>query len=261
MDLVLGGGLKEVMGNEHFQLAVALVVLLLLVVVFTGFGWMWATKAQSYTTKKAEHYGNPAVITSAAQVTNHPCGLNRFGQGPSATNMGEYNQSLTTFETSGGKGKERLVNGRGEPDFWEISSELGAYHDEEAAHSARPAGSDYWDPSSETWMNADQVNALPADAKAQVQYYPMAANVAATVAANAAAAGASPAAAAAAGTAAAERLRNRSAERLENSNKLLSPEERMVSEMLAQEYRGAERLQNAIPGGENPALFGRAGVF
>ena len=62
-----------------------------------------------------------------------------LGQEFSGTDQGTYGivHNAELKELVGNKAlglsKERLVNERGMPDFWEISSELGAYRDEQAA--------------------------------------------------------------------------------------------------------------------------------
>lgn len=86
------------------------------------------------SSKKAEH----AYLGTGTQDSSTPftsgATMRNLSQEFSSTNQGTYgivhNEELKELV---GSGSERLVNERGMPDFWEISSELGAYRDEQAA--------------------------------------------------------------------------------------------------------------------------------
>lgn len=64
---------------------------------------------------------------------------------------------------------EKLVNNRGEPDFWEISGELASYRRGVAGRKFK--GGNYWSPDLQAWLSADEVASLTADERANVQFY------------------------------------------------------------------------------------------
>lgn len=82
---------------------------------------------------------NENLIGSGVQDQVFTAGatIRRLGQEFSGTNQGDYtivhNDELKELMPGVVSGKERLVNERGEPDFWEISSELNAYKDSQVA--------------------------------------------------------------------------------------------------------------------------------
>ncbi len=97
------------------------------------------------TSKKSEGFLGNGTVMSAAPYTSGAT-MRRLGQDFSSTNQGEYTtvhndeiKELVPGIISGPPAhamaakKERLVNERGFPDFWEIGSELSAYKDQQAA--------------------------------------------------------------------------------------------------------------------------------
>jgi hypothetical protein len=94
------------------------------------------------------------------QVFTAGATIRRLGQEFSGTNQGEYtivhNDELKEL-VPGSVGKERLVSERGEPDFWEISSELNAYKDSQVAPMAADAGKEYLARDSVASMVQDQL--------------------------------------------------------------------------------------------------------
>jgi hypothetical protein len=94
------------------------------------------------------------------QVFTSGATIRRLGQEFTGTNQGEYtivhNDELK--ELLPGvipSKKERLVNERGEPDFWEISSELDAYKESQVAPMTAEAQADA--SGSKEWLATDSV--------------------------------------------------------------------------------------------------------
>jgi hypothetical protein len=141
--------LKYTMGDSAAELdkaiknpyVVAFYFALLLVLVVLCLYWCKAGKS--------ERFLGDGTVMSAAPYTSGAT-MRRLGQDFSSTNQGEYttvhNDELKELVPGLIKGpapavaaavaakkKERLVNERGFPDFWEISNDLSAYKDETAA--------------------------------------------------------------------------------------------------------------------------------
>jgi hypothetical protein len=92
--------------------------------------------------KAKEHLIGSGITEAAAPFTSGAT-MRRLGQDFSATNQGEqttvYNAEIKELVPDAVGKKERLVNERGEPDFWEISRELGAYKDSQVGGMAADA--------------------------------------------------------------------------------------------------------------------------
>jgi len=81
------------------------------------------------------------------QVFTSGATIRRLGQDFSSTNQGPYTivhnadlkELVPGVVPSASSDVERLVNERGEPDFWEISSELDAYRSSQTAGMAADA--------------------------------------------------------------------------------------------------------------------------
>lgn len=105
----------------------ALVLLLLIIVV-----WLLRSKGENLIGSGIQD----KVFTSGAT-------MRRLAQEFSGTNQGTYgiihNDEIQELVPGVISGKERLVNERGEPDFWEISSELNAYKESQVAPMAGDA--------------------------------------------------------------------------------------------------------------------------
>lgn len=102
----------------------AVVLLLLIMIVWSAH----CAKKASQTTEHLIGGGiQDKIFTSGAT-------MRRLGTEFSGTDQGQYttvhNAELKEMIPGIVSGKERLVSGRGEPDFWEISGELAAYRDE-----------------------------------------------------------------------------------------------------------------------------------
>ena len=96
--------------------------------------------------------------SSEGMVSGTPGANARFQQEFSGTNQNNRNTVLTADVAASTHGDasntgypnygnsdrgEQLVNGRGEPDFWEIQSELAAYKRSQAPHLSRVAGQEH----------------------------------------------------------------------------------------------------------------------
>lgn len=92
--------------------------------------------------KGKEHLIGSGITEAAAPFTSGAT-MRRLAQNFSSTNQGEqttvYNAEIKELVPDAVGKKERLVNERGEPDFWEISRELGAYKDSQTAGMAADA--------------------------------------------------------------------------------------------------------------------------
>lgn len=131
------------------------VVLLLLVLCVYHLNKLTASKNEGYTGVGLGHGGGYEGATSGATMRT-------LGQEFSGTNqqdrsiisnaeiaqldpgLSEVGRAVDIFGSD--PTQESLVNGRGEPDFWEISSELGAY-------------------------KASQTSPMAAEAKAKAEYF------------------------------------------------------------------------------------------
>lgn len=259
--------LKVVKGNRVL-LAMFVAVVVLVVLVLLGYlGWGLFSKAELFGA------GNPMSVSTL--TSSVPSDMNSWksrapglgdrlrGQEFSGTNQGgPTNNSLISTQYNNGS-MQGLVSGRGEPDFWEISSLLGEYQTQGAINE----GGGYWSPDLQAWLSEDEVAALPAEQRNNVQYYSstsakIAAQAAAAQAAQASASPQAPAQVVAApavaapapvsAAAAAEYFaKMRSVNKYlgegfaTNYNKNLSPEERMMAENFGPlaEYRpSAERF-------------------
>lgn len=104
-----------------------------------------------------------------AAAARAPGGRDRHAQEFTGSNQGGVNASLTNAELAGCGAGEHLVSTRGEPDFWEISGELGQYRRGVAARGMK--GGNYWSPDLQAWLSAEEVASLPPSQRNQVQYY------------------------------------------------------------------------------------------
>jgi len=140
----------QIINSSSTRLAYFAVLLLLVVLVV-------------YHLREASGSENLVSGTPAAgnSYGNMSAGANgRFQQEFSATNQDAFGTVLTADVAASTHGQasqvgfpgyknsfdnERLVNGRGEPDFWTIDSELAAYKRSQAPHLARAAGQERLD--------------------------------------------------------------------------------------------------------------------
>lgn len=124
---------KKIMDNPWVQLTYYAVLILL---VFIIVWYMMKPSSERLLGSGVQDQ----VFTSGAT-------MRRLGQEPTSTNQGEYtivhNAELKELVPGiVGNSQERLVNERGEPDFWEISSELDAYRSSQVASMAAQAAAD-----------------------------------------------------------------------------------------------------------------------
>lgn len=145
-------------------LAVSAYFAVLIVLVFLI---LWGMSSMNRKTENLIGSGiQDQVFTSGATIR-------RLGQEFTGTNQGEYtivhNDELKELIPGVVQEKrERLVNERGEPDFWEISSELNAYKESQvqpltAEAKAQSAGTEY--------LAADSVASRVQDELLRAQLY------------------------------------------------------------------------------------------
>lgn len=249
-----GGGAAEIkkwMLDKKYSnwivLVLAIAVVLLLVVLFiTGIATTVAALKAKFASVKggsaAERFGvgDTMSVQTGASINNAVASTFRNTQRQatefSGTNQVPYNASSTMAVIGAA---ERLTATNSAPDFWTVSDELGRNQDRDRLSRGDLGENQYWSPDLQLWLTSSEVKQLPAEQAARVQFY------------------GNQAAAPAGQVAAVERFRNTNAllqERM-NTNALLSPEERMMSDMISSEYRA----ENLTPSQVDNALMSRLG--
>ncbi|MFA6089421.1 MAG: hypothetical protein WC755_06160 [Candidatus Woesearchaeota archaeon] len=154
----------KILGNKltHVVYFAVLIVLIFLI--------LWQMRSMNQKTEGLIGSGiQDQVFTSGATIR-------RLGQEFSGTNQGEYtvvhNDELKELIPGVIPSKsERLVNERGEPDFWEISSELNAYKESQVAPMTAEAAAQAAAPSGQEWLASDSVASRVQDELLRQQLY------------------------------------------------------------------------------------------
>ncbi len=135
LDSADGSAAVKFVTRKSVVAATCIVVLVLIVLIFLQTTGLYVI----FNRTSAEGMGSSGVNTGVIldkgnrQDASKALTTLRYATGFSAQNQGsENNATWTTNQLeqpwcSRGCGAETLVNGRGEPDFWEVSGELGQY--------------------------------------------------------------------------------------------------------------------------------------
>lgn len=163
--------------RNSVSVAITLVMLILVVLIFLQVTGLYMVVKK----RNSEHLDSAGVNTGVIldkgnrQDASKALTTLRYSAGFSGANQGaENNATWTTNQMDQpwcdqNCQMENLVNGRGEPDFWEISGELGRYRRGTAGRKFK--GGNYWSPDLQSWLSADEVAALTPKERANVQFY------------------------------------------------------------------------------------------